>query len=1255
MSITSIDISALYITMFNRVPEGAGHKFWFNLAKKQGLNTSQVAQQMLNSAPAQEYFAGKNSNEDFVNHIYSNLFGKTIAQDPKGSKFWIDKLKEGNSKAFVVSEMLKAAMSNTYTKPEELKAQKLFLNKLKAAEIAHKAIENVPSSGSITEKIASFANILKNIKDTSTPTQIAQVIKQEALKGNLKILSNKELAQITKSIFPSVDADALQKALDNTTATTDIYEEGGSTPTPPTPPAPTPNPGGSGGSNNPKPLTPEEQKQKEKEEAVKQAEENLQKAKEAAKQAQTDKLVADAVKDAVKDSVENHGGVKQDALNHIQNKIDDPSTTNEQREALEKAKDIVNTFGRTLDDKKLTEVTGEAEIADKTKDVAGKQEKVAEKQVDHAKAVAKEAPLFNTAQKAYDDKAKAESEKAVADALKGWIDGAGNIVTVEIAIEASVALTHQQKLAAKAQLDAWVKELNLNLLDSVNEALKDKANENKQAAQDKFDKAVKAYNDGGNAGAQPDYDKNKKTIEDSVKDIEKAKADVATAVVVLRKAQEEAAKANLDKDPGNQELKEILEKAKTELKKAEAEEKAAKITVKTIELNALELKKVGDTNVYKSKDGKYTVDLGADNVTDGKTLVVNKADNKLHEIDENSADLGASVHTTKPLLKSNDKGGTIYKDGAEQFSFISKDGNAVAALKGDNQGFILKPGVKSDYDTMSKAEFDYAIGKFEANGAEQQAHKIETEKTVLPHNMDNPQFRIAKIKTFDGANDYEFKDKPILNNSFDFTIKDMNGIVKIPLINGKIYAGTIDGYNIYTDANNNLKNIIKEGFAYNFDADEKVESITVGGVFTFTLKDGHKALNEAVALAADDDALNKATSIVFHKVKEHIYKLDNDGNLKQIQLKNGAELTVKGSNQFKPDNNILDELKIEKIKFADDAEAFELTGDHKFEDVQKYEKVVGKFLLKSGEKYINSVYEDGTHKFTVTDVGVDKYTLTKTKSGNTVSVEKLEGGITKIVDANGVKLAGTEDNNGDTVTITATETTLVAPGTSKEIGVQNLNAGKVSFNSVEKIVVNSAQALDAKGLSVLNEAANEITLGNDLTLNNANGGNIDLGKVKDGGHNLTVDVTGNAKADTLKFGANVAGDRLNINGFDQGKDKVDFSALGATEKSVNKVVSNAEQGVENGKIYTTEVADAITGKNYGGADFAELFADSGKAFKTAAAAAGKSIIVVKGNDVTKIYQVDNVEGAGADTIDAGEVNLVGTFNSGVALENANIA
>ena len=1254
MSITSIDISALYITMFNRVPEGAGHKFWFNLAKKQGLNTSQVAQQMLNSAPAQEYFAGKNSNEDFVNHIYSNLFGKTIAQDPKGSKFWIDKLKEGNSKAFVVSEMLKAAMSNTYTKPEELKAQKLFLNKLKAAEIAHKAIENVPNSGSITEKIASFANILKNIKDTSTPTQIAQVIKQEALKGNLTVLNSHQLAQITKSIFPSVDADALQKALDNTTATTDIYEEGGSAPTPPTPPAPTPNPGGSGGSNNPKPLTPEEQKQKAKEEAVKQAEENLQKAKEAAEQAKKDADIAKEIKEAVEHAINNHNGIKQYALNHIQNKIDDPSTTDKQREALEKAKDIVSKLGRTLDQKNLDEAKDNVTIADKTKDVADKQKDLAQDQVDHAKAVAKEIPLFNAAQKAYDAQVKAKDEKAIADVLQAGINKVGaNILSVKNDIETS-SLTYQQKIAAKAQLDAWAKELNLAPVDPTNDALKDKANEKKQAAQDKFDKADKAYKDGPDKGALPDYTKNKDAITNFSAKVAKAKAAVASATVALREAEVKAAKANLDKDPDNEELKETWEKAKAQLEKAKAEEKGAGAMAKAAELDATVLKKVGDTNVYKSDDGKYTVDLGNDTVTEGNTLVASHG-GSLHEIDKNSANLGANAHDTKSLLKSNDKGGTIYKGGVEQFSFLSKDGNAVAALKG-TEGFILKPGVKADYDTMSKATFD--AGKFEANGAEQQTYKIETVKTTLQHNPDNPQYKITKVKDLGGAGkDYVFEDRPILDGALDFQVKDM-GVVKVPVINGKIYAGKINGYDIDTDANNNLKSITNATGTYNFDADGKVESIQKGD-FTYTLKaDGHKTLAEAVGLATGaQDALNKASSSVVHNLVGHSYKL-KDGKVEKIDLKNGTELTVKAPADFDPNIANLRLMEISKMKFADTPAEFTLTDNPPYGSAQLYEKVAGKFLLKHGNQYKNSVYEDGTHKFTVKDAGAGKYTLTETKDGKKVSEEKLENGILKTVkyEADGttvksVDIVDKADGDNDTVTVD-TEATSVA--NTKNVNVANVNNGKVNLAGIEKVEIKPGAELNAKGLDTLNKNQDikEITLGGDLTLKSANGGNIDLGKVKDGGHNLNVDVTNNAKSDTIKFGTEIAGDKLNINGFEQTQDKVDFSALGATEKNVNKVASDAGKELENGKIYTTDVAGDIAAKNYGGADFGELFGD-GKAFKTAAAAEGKSIVAVKGNDVTKVYQVNDADKNG--TIDAGEVNLVGTFNSGVALENANIA
>ena len=67
-----------------------------------------------------------------------------------------------------------------------------------------------------------------------------------------------------------------------------------------------------------------------------------------------------------------------------------------------------------------------------------------------------------------------------------------------------------------------------------------------------------------------------------------------------------------------------------------------------------------------------------------------------------------------------------------------------------------------------------------------------------------------------------------------------------------------------------------------------------------------------------------------------------------------------------------------------------------------------------------------------------------------------------------------------------------------------------------------------------------------------------------------------------------------------------------------------------------------------------MFGD-GKAFKTAAAAEGKSIVAVKGNDVTKVYQVNDANGNGQIDDDGKEVKLVGTFESNVELGDANIA
>ena len=242
------------------------------------------------------------------------------------------------------------------------------------------------------------------------------------------------------------------------------------------------------------------------------------------------------------------------------------------------------------------------------------------------------------------------------------------------------------------------------------------------------------------------------------------------------------------------------------------------------------------------------------------------------------------------------------------------------------------------------------------------------------------------------------------------------------------------------------------------------------GDFTYTLKaDGHKTLAEAVGLATGaQDALNKASSSVVHNLVGHSFEL-KDGKVEKIDLKNGTELTVKAPADFDPNIANLRLMEISKMKFADTPAEFTLTDNPPYGSAQLYEKVAGKFLLKHGNQYKNSVYEDGTHKFTVTGAGADKYTLVKkTKDGSTtVSIEELKGGITKTVDANSVTLSGTESNGNDTITVKDGQTNFSMFGDANDVGIDNLNAGEVSFKSIEKVVVDSGTALKAKGLDPL--------------------------------------------------------------------------------------------------------------------------------------------------------------------------------------------
>ena len=46
MALTSKDINALYITLFNRIAEGDGQQYWLNAANKNSLEIKDVAAAM---------------------------------------------------------------------------------------------------------------------------------------------------------------------------------------------------------------------------------------------------------------------------------------------------------------------------------------------------------------------------------------------------------------------------------------------------------------------------------------------------------------------------------------------------------------------------------------------------------------------------------------------------------------------------------------------------------------------------------------------------------------------------------------------------------------------------------------------------------------------------------------------------------------------------------------------------------------------------------------------------------------------------------------------------------------------------------------------------------------------------------------------------------------------------------------------------------------------------------------------------------
>ena len=191
MNITQSQISALYVTLFGRAGEGSGNKYWQYVASSQNLTLADIANSMLNSAPAKEFFGSNlNSDENFIAHIYKTTLNKDANSDAEGKAFWLKALKSGTDRGTMITELLKAAADPKYansTDEATKAAHNLLVNKILASDAVADAIQNLPAGNQATA-LKSFQEINNAITATSTIEQIKDIIKS---KSNLNLDSTK--------------------------------------------------------------------------------------------------------------------------------------------------------------------------------------------------------------------------------------------------------------------------------------------------------------------------------------------------------------------------------------------------------------------------------------------------------------------------------------------------------------------------------------------------------------------------------------------------------------------------------------------------------------------------------------------------------------------------------------------------------------------------------------------------------------------------------------------------------------------------------------------------------------------------------------------------------------------------------------------------------------------------------------------------------------------------------------------------------
>lgn len=188
MALSKSQVSQLYVSIFNRASEGAGNTYWQDKG-----TAAAVADAMLATTDAQTYFGTSlATNQLFVEHIYQNTLGKTVAQDPDGIAFWVKALNDGASRGTVVAELVAAvAQYSTSTDPVTKAAYDQFNNRVAVSDYMADTVSAAPADYATSTKFATSGTTgLVVTSDAATVTTAKATIAADVTPGSTFALTS---------------------------------------------------------------------------------------------------------------------------------------------------------------------------------------------------------------------------------------------------------------------------------------------------------------------------------------------------------------------------------------------------------------------------------------------------------------------------------------------------------------------------------------------------------------------------------------------------------------------------------------------------------------------------------------------------------------------------------------------------------------------------------------------------------------------------------------------------------------------------------------------------------------------------------------------------------------------------------------------------------------------------------------------------------------------------------------------------------